>query len=184
MPAKPNTYLVQLRDQIAKTFDLEELRALTFDLQLDWDELEGSRKTTRVQDLITQLAQNGRLEDLVELLIRFRPRAAWPTVPAPEQQKHEVRNAFPPKTIFQTNWFIGLIITFILIGIFALLLFQFRIPQRMVNQLVRPFPSEQEGETLIVIATFYRTEGVVDVAAHNEIRNAIQGKIGVVPHFP
>jgi tetratricopeptide (TPR) repeat protein len=177
MPAKPSSYLVQLRDQIAKTFDLEELRALAFDLQLDWDELEGIRKTNRIQDLIIQLARNGRLEELIESLKEYRPKAAWPKMPTAEQQKQDIRTAFPKKSLFQTSWFIGLIITFILAGIFALLLFQFQIPQRTINQLVRPFPSEQEDETLIVIATFYRTEGVVDVAAHYEIRNAIQGKI-------
>lgn len=38
----------------------------------------------------------------------------------------------------------------------------------------RPFPSAIKGETLIIIATFHRTEGIQDVAAHNEIRRAIQ----------
>ena len=41
----------------------------------------------------------------------------------------------------------------------------------------REFRPEQEGETLIVISTFHRTEGVVDVDTHNEIRQALQGKI-------
>lgn len=41
----------------------------------------------------------------------------------------------------------------------------------------RAFPSEQEGETLIVIATFYHSAGIADVAVHDEIRRAIQDKI-------
>ena len=40
--------------------------------------------------------------------------------------------------------------------------------------LVREFPAEREGKTLIVIARFYRSEGVTDTEAHNEIRDAIQ----------
>ena len=40
--------------------------------------------------------------------------------------------------------------------------------------LVREFPAEREGETLIVIARFYHSEGVADTEAHNEIRHAIQ----------
>lgn len=39
---------------------------------------------------------------------------------------------------------------------------------------VREFPSERKGETLIVVAEFYRTEGVIDSDAHNEIRRAIE----------
>jgi tetratricopeptide (TPR) repeat protein len=37
----------------------------------------------------------------------------------------------------------------------------------------RAFPAEARDETLIVIATFHRTEGTQDVDAHNEIRRAI-----------
>src|SRR5262245_3071922 len=33
-----------------------------------------------------------------------------------------------------------------------------------------PFPPAARGETLIVIARFHRTEGVMDTDAHNEIR--------------
>jgi tetratricopeptide (TPR) repeat protein len=41
----------------------------------------------------------------------------------------------------------------------------------------RPFPRERDGETLIVIATFERTEGVTDVNAHGEIQRAIEDKL-------
>jgi tetratricopeptide (TPR) repeat protein len=40
--------------------------------------------------------------------------------------------------------------------------------------LVREFPAERQGETLVVIARFHRSEGVADTEAHNEIRNAIE----------
>ena len=40
--------------------------------------------------------------------------------------------------------------------------------------LVREFPAEREGETLIVIAQFHHTEGIADTEAHNEIRRAIE----------
>lgn len=196
MSAKPNAYLVQLRDQIAKTFDLDELRALTFDLQLDWDELEGSRKTTRVQDLITQLAQNGKLEDLVELLKKYRPRATWPPAPAPEQQKHDIRTAFPQKPFYQQPWPRAIAIALLaVIGIFiAIWSIRNRIEQLpSASDIVDAFPTpttiptsmptplpfepEAENETLIVISTFYHTEGVVDVIPHVEIRDAIEEKL-------
>ena len=40
--------------------------------------------------------------------------------------------------------------------------------------LVRAFPRERRGETLIVIASFYHSEGIADTEAHWEICRAIQ----------
>lgn len=40
--------------------------------------------------------------------------------------------------------------------------------------LLRAFPVTNENEILIVIASFYRSEGIPDTEAHNEIRRAIQ----------
>lgn len=40
-----------------------------------------------------------------------------------------------------------------------------------------PFAPAASDETLILIATFYRTEGVADTDAHNEIRRAIENAI-------
>jgi tetratricopeptide (TPR) repeat protein len=61
-----------------------------------------------------------------------------------------------------------------LVGMVALLW----LPQLV--QLVpgsRAFPRAAADEALIVVATFHRTEGVVDSAVHDEIRRAIQEKI-------
>lgn len=86
MAEKQTHYLRQLRDQVAESFDAEELRALVFDLGLDWDELQGARKTTRVQDLIVQLGRSGRLSELVDLVREERPHINWPDVPPAKQQ--------------------------------------------------------------------------------------------------
>ena len=40
--------------------------------------------------------------------------------------------------------------------------------------LIREFPAEREGETLIIIARFYHSEGIADTEAHNEIYDAIE----------
>ena len=39
--------------------------------------------------------------------------------------------------------------------------------------VLRAFPSAEEGETLIVVAAFYHSEGIADTAVHEEIRRAI-----------
>lgn len=111
MTKEPSIY-VQLRDQIADKFNQDELRAIVFDLGLDWDELAGSRKTILIQDLIIQLARNGRLVELVELLKRKRPKCglARQTIPVPDQQKQDIRTAFPATPLYKQTWVWAIII--------------------------------------------------------------------------
>ncbi len=203
MPVKPNNYLVQLRDQMAKAYDLGELKNLAFELSLDWDELIGSRKTIRIQDLITQLARNGRLEELVELLQKGRPGNNWTGVPPAEQQRQDIRTAFPQKPLYQQTWvWASAIVLLAVIGISITTWIGRRTTDR-INQLPSelaaaiptdtpippptitptpsptplPFPPAAEDETLIVIATFYRAEGLLNAEVYNEIRRAIQANI-------
>lgn len=93
MAEKRTHYLRQLRDQVANSFDEEELRTVVFDLDLDWDELQGTRKTARVQDLIVQVGRNGRLSELVDLLGEKRPHINWVNVAPAEQQTEDARGA-------------------------------------------------------------------------------------------
>ena len=67
-----------LRQQIAQHFDLEDLRRLAFDLNIDWDEIPGRRKSSRIQALIDMMRHQGRLAELLMLLQEERPLAAWP----------------------------------------------------------------------------------------------------------
>ena len=68
MSEQNSQILTHLRDQIARRFDLEELQALAFDLEIDWDELPGRTKTARIQSLLIHLAQRQRLAHLADLL--------------------------------------------------------------------------------------------------------------------
>lgn len=68
---------LQLHQLLMEQFNLEELRTLTFDLQLDWDELEGSRKSSRVWSLLLALSSKNRLPDLLEHSAQLRPHANW-----------------------------------------------------------------------------------------------------------
>ena len=43
-----------------------------------------------------------------------------------------------------------------------------------------PFPKSDPGEFLILVSTFYRTEGVIDTAIQDEIKRAIQGQIDLL----
>ena len=70
--------LIRLRKLLIEHFDLEELRLLCFDLGLDYEELAGKTKSTKMQDLITYLARRGELQRLIDEINSQRPKVDWP----------------------------------------------------------------------------------------------------------
>lgn len=73
-----------LRLQIEKHFSLDDLKELAFDLDVDWDELAGERKSGKVLALISHVEKQGRLQELVQLLRADRPLVAWINVASTE----------------------------------------------------------------------------------------------------
>ena len=71
------TDLSTLRDTIANHFDLAELKALCFDLGIDFEELPGERKSGKSQALVQLLARRDRLPELLALLAEKRPTVDW-----------------------------------------------------------------------------------------------------------
>ena len=69
----------------------------------------------------------------------------------------------------------------ILLFFFALIsaVADFEGARQLISKLIpnQPFPEANDNETLIVIAAFHRSEGVIEVEANNEIRHAIQQNI-------
>lgn len=70
--------LIHLRKLLIGHFDLEELRLLCFDLGLDYEELAGRTKSTKMQDLITYLKRRGELKRLLDEVNSQRPNIPWP----------------------------------------------------------------------------------------------------------
>jgi hypothetical protein len=70
----------QFRKQRAARFDMEELRLLAFALQVDWDELDGYRKSTKIQSLIEWMKRRQRLPELIATLHEERADEKWPDV--------------------------------------------------------------------------------------------------------
>ena len=58
--------LAQLLKNLVEYFNLEDLRALCFDLGLDYYELRGEAKSARARDLITVMLRQNRLAALAE----------------------------------------------------------------------------------------------------------------------
>lgn len=69
---------VYLRQQMTTLFDLQDLRVLCFDLDVDYENIgESGRKEDKVIGLITFMQRRGRLPELVSLLRMMRPNVEW-----------------------------------------------------------------------------------------------------------
>jgi hypothetical protein len=65
--------LTALRKLLAERFSDDELRALCFDLGLDYENLRGGGKAARALDLVDTLNRHGQLADLVKMILQTRP---------------------------------------------------------------------------------------------------------------
>jgi hypothetical protein len=74
----------RLRQLLVEHFDESELRDLTFDLNVDYENLGGSGKSDKARALIGYLKRRGRLEELITLAQRRRSHVAWTDEPSPE----------------------------------------------------------------------------------------------------
>jgi len=54
-----------LRVTLAGIYDLSELKVLCYDLDIDWDEIAGQRKSEKIVELISYCKRHGRFPDLV-----------------------------------------------------------------------------------------------------------------------
>jgi tetratricopeptide (TPR) repeat protein len=72
--------LTKLHRLLVDHFDLDELRTLCFDLNVDYDTLRGEEKSGRSRELITIMLRQNRLAELIATLQSLRPRVAWPNI--------------------------------------------------------------------------------------------------------
>ena len=69
---------LRLRTLIYHSFNLSELKQLTFALGIDYEELGEGNKTERIQELILYCDRHRMLPQLLATLRAERPRADWP----------------------------------------------------------------------------------------------------------
>jgi hypothetical protein len=72
---------VKLLDQLKKSFSLDELCALTFQLGLDPDALKQTNRDVMALELILYLQRRQQLSDLLPLVRAERPQENWGGVP-------------------------------------------------------------------------------------------------------
>lgn len=78
---KRTQFFRTLRLEMANTFSLDELRSLSFDTAVAWEELSGETISSKVQSLIEMAARYGWLSRLIDLLRQERPHVNWPDIP-------------------------------------------------------------------------------------------------------
>jgi hypothetical protein len=76
IPSSQNSMLL-LRNNLNNYFSESELRSLCFDLAVDYENLAGSTKNIKIQELITFMQRRGRLSELTELARGLRPHVSW-----------------------------------------------------------------------------------------------------------
>jgi hypothetical protein len=70
-------YLVRLRQILDKSFNRDELRTLSFDLSVDYDNLPGEGKVSKARELISYLERRDRISELVRIGKKRRPNISW-----------------------------------------------------------------------------------------------------------
>lgn len=68
-----NHFVNQLNDFINQHFNLDEIKELCFTLEVDFDELGGEKKSTKVQNLLLLLYRERNLDKLQVRLCKLRP---------------------------------------------------------------------------------------------------------------
>ena len=74
-----NTDRIQLRQVLDKRFDLEELRTLCYDLNVDFDSLRGEGKASKARELVMFMERRDRLDELVAAIASFLSTEEHPT---------------------------------------------------------------------------------------------------------
>lgn len=79
-----------LRQQIADSFDLDELRTLCLDMGIRYDDLSGDTISVKTASLVATMQRRGQLAKLTAVLQRERPHITW-FVPAQLEQQYGLR---------------------------------------------------------------------------------------------
>lgn len=75
-PASPSP-AAALRQLMHVSFSLDEIKALSFDLGVDFDSLSGDDKSSKIIELIQHCGRTGSVAALVDHCRKLRPSAGW-----------------------------------------------------------------------------------------------------------
>ncbi len=66
---------VLLKQVLIRHFSEEELRDLTFDMNIDYETLPGTNKVGKVRELIVYTERHSKFSNLIEIVRMLRPHA-------------------------------------------------------------------------------------------------------------
>jgi len=69
--------LIYLQKELEEHFDLEELKALCWELKIDYENLSGDTRTAKTRELVKFGYRNGRIGDIIELCQKKLPKVVW-----------------------------------------------------------------------------------------------------------
>jgi hypothetical protein len=116
-----NIYLVNLRGQLVKAFNKEELKLLCSDLGIPFDDLSGNTIESLALDLVSYMDRRGRVDELVQYCSQLRPHLNWKN--PPDTLKAAV-SAEPPKPSGIRPW-VFISSALIVIGILVFIIVKF-----------------------------------------------------------
>jgi hypothetical protein len=67
-----------LRTLMMKVFDASDIRTLCFDLEIDYENLQGNKKVDKIRELIHYCERSGIIESLIGTCREERPKSVWP----------------------------------------------------------------------------------------------------------
>ncbi len=73
-------YLVQLREILTQRFNESDLRTLSFDLGVDYDDLPAIGKADKARELVAYFERRNRIRELLTTGQRLRPDIPWEDV--------------------------------------------------------------------------------------------------------
>jgi len=82
---------IQLRDNIVRVFNDEEIKDICFELDVDYENLKGEGKSGKVRELLALIYRTDRLKDLVEVLADKRSNITW--LPKDEMETFDDANS-------------------------------------------------------------------------------------------
>ena len=98
-----------LRNQIYRSFSIEELRTLCFDLNIEYEDFPNLGKEALCRDLLEYTRRYNNLTNLIEALVALRPQIEWVSiVEFPKELKEENQNIVGEELILTFNEIGGL----------------------------------------------------------------------------
>ena len=70
----------EFRKQITDLFSLEEIKIISFDLSIPFDDIPGDHLSSKVNALLVSLYKLEKLEEFHKIIIEERPKASWPSL--------------------------------------------------------------------------------------------------------